>query len=81
MITYVGVFSCLVTFLPFVHMVTLEQAMSDPDKYIRYDTGNDTVRNKRYFHLRVWMLFFFLLSSVISFPFTTLVLLYILISS
>uniref|UniRef100_A0A5K4F9F4 ABC transporter n=1 Tax=Schistosoma mansoni TaxID=6183 RepID=A0A5K4F9F4_SCHMA len=40
MITYVGVFSCLVTFLPFVHMVTLEQAMSDPDKYIRYDTGD-----------------------------------------
>ncbi|CAH8556085.1 unnamed protein product [Schistosoma turkestanicum] len=37
------VFSCLVTFLPIVQMVTLEQAMSDPNKYIRYDTGDFNV--------------------------------------
>ncbi|KAH8856685.1 hypothetical protein EWB00_005851 [Schistosoma japonicum] len=38
MLTYVGVLlGCL--FLPFVQMVTLEQALTEPDKYIRYETG------------------------------------------
>ncbi|CAH8624498.1 unnamed protein product [Schistosoma margrebowiei] len=40
MLAYTGIFSCFLIFLPFVQMVTLEQAMSDPDKYIRYDTSD-----------------------------------------
>ncbi|KAH8856684.1 hypothetical protein KSF78_0009272 [Schistosoma japonicum] len=44
MLTYVGVLlGCL--FLPFVQMVTLEQALTEPDKYIRYETGEFNIGN------------------------------------
>ncbi|KAK4467668.1 hypothetical protein MN116_008607 [Schistosoma mekongi] len=39
MITYASILlGCL--FLPCIQMVTLEQALTDPRKYIRYDTGD-----------------------------------------
>ncbi|CAH8601576.1 unnamed protein product [Heterobilharzia americana] len=40
MLTYANAIACLIAFLPFVQMVTLEQGLADPDKYIRYDRGD-----------------------------------------